>query len=196
MNKKNSMYTIFLLILIGFCFYNCKGQETALDEMCLLKNVHKFLADAKKAGVSDEELASVACSILNQLPNQKLENSLATIEFADLSNKARAIDFTNAVTDSKEASSLSSGERFLIVLVCLVLIGAGTLYICKEYERYRREEALRMAFQGAFQDMARDINKVKHGLSDAWNRVNAWWSGSSQESRRYSQQRQYARSYC
>ncbi|MFA6990567.1 MAG: hypothetical protein WC192_00775 [Candidatus Babeliales bacterium] len=189
MNNKNGAYMVFLLILIGSCYPICSGQESIFDdigsevagphdEIDLLKNVHKFVADAKSVGVLDEELIRVlvAYSILNKIPVKEVKKFLVAAKFADLSNTKRSVDFTNDVVASNKTSSLLSVQRILLILACLVVIGACSAYIYKEVERqYKEYQQYR-----AREDLKANVREVHdtfvQGVNDTYNRVKAWWN--------------------
>ncbi|MFH1254752.1 MAG: hypothetical protein V1646_04970 [bacterium] len=186
---KNKYGVRMVLILIWFCCYNCSGQESAFDgmniemgstsdEIYLLKNIHKFVADAKAAGVLDEELIRVlvAYSILNKIPVEEVKKFLVAAKFADLSNTKRSVDFINDVVASNKSSSLLSVQRVLLILACLVVIGACSAYIYKEVERqYKEYQQYR-----AREDLKANVREVHdtfvQGVNDTYNRVKAWWN--------------------
>jgi hypothetical protein len=214
MSNKNGICKVFLLVLIGFCFYSCNGQEPTYEQqssctksngvtgsrnqpkvagmdfemasMCneidLFKNVHKFVADAKYAGVLDEDLIRVliAYSILNNVPIEEVKKFLTAAKFAGLSDKVRSVGITGNTADSSKPSSLSSGANVMIILACLVIVGAGSTYIFKEYYNFREKEERKKALRDAFYQMGEDFeragDRAKQGFSNAWKRVSTWWN--------------------
>ncbi len=165
------------------------GMDIEMASMCddreLLKNIHKFVAEAKCAGVLDEELIRVliAYSILNKIPVEEVKNFLVAAKFAGLSNEIRYLNFSNDIEGSNKTLSLSSSEKFMLILAVLFIVGACSTYIYKEYQSYREREELKARFQYAFQSMGENIesarNKIKRGFDYAWNRVSSWWNGQS-----------------
>ena len=170
MNKKSNVYKVFSLILICVYFYNCNGQEPF--------NVHRLLIDAKSAGISDEETAKILMtySILNNVSVEEAQKFLMASEFLGLSNKTRSIDLNSRAEASNKSSSLLSVQRVLLILACLVVIGACSAYIYKEFERQYKEYQQYRARED-FKANVREVHDtVVQGVNDTYNRVRAWWN--------------------
>ena len=186
MNKQHNVYIVFSLILISACFYNCSGQEQA--------NVHRFVIDAKRAGISDEETAKLlmAYSILNNVSAEEAQKILMASEFLGLSNKTRSIDLNSRAEASNKSSSLLSVQRVLLILACLVVIGACSAYLYKEFERQYKEYQQYRARED-FKANVREVHDtVVQGVNDTYASVKAWWNRKSGQ---YSQPRQNVRHY-
>lgn len=118
----------------------------------------------------------VAYSILNKIPVEEVKKFLVAAKFADLSNTRRSVDFSSEVVASNKSSSLLPVERVLLILACLVVIGACSAYIYKEVERQYKEYQQYRAREELRANVREVHDMFVQGVKDTCNRVKAWWN--------------------
>jgi len=152
MNNKKYKNIILGLGLSFFGFYGCKSQIPGNNQQTvsvsqpvdlvnvaaeiadkrvendLSKSVHKFVLEARRAGILDEDTAKILMtySILGDISTEEAQKFLVAAELAGLSNQTRAIDFNSYAAASNKSSS---GERFAWICCCSVLVGVICLLI-------------------------------------------------------------------
>jgi len=120
MKNKRFSYIIFLLFSC-FRFDGSSAEE--------LKSINKFVIEAARAGVLDEESAKIlmAYSILTDMTMEDVQTFLMAVELSGVLNQTRAIDFVDHLDYLKDRSSGNGWAWFFggtscVLFVCVLIL--------------------------------------------------------------------------